>query len=152
MGIFANRLIWLDFRLAGGHARTFGISHRVTTNCKGLPKNLGTLNCLGFWNPVQIILAGSLDQKPFWMVFPMDRSLQGTISVVVPAKLIVMAPPTAQLQMEVLFKAGMPRTSTVGLPGAQGATVAGTQGVGTPDAAAVKMLQVPNGTMLTVGT
>jgi len=40
----------------------------------------------------------------------------------------------------------------VGDPGAHGAAVAGTQGVGTPAAAAVSMLQVPNGMMFVMGT
>ena len=40
---------------------------------------------------------------------------------------------------------------TVGEPGAQGATMAGTHGVGTPEAAAVSTLQVPNGGMFVMG-
>ena len=46
----------------------------------------------------------------------------------------------------------MPRTVTVAEPGVQGATMAGTHGVGTPDAAAVSTLQVPNGGMFVIGT
>lgn len=41
---------------------------------------------------------------------------------------------------------------TVGEPGAHGAAVAGTQGVGTPKAAAVRILQVPNGMIFVMGT
>jgi hypothetical protein len=43
------------------------------------------------------------------------------------------------MHFDVLFKAGMLATSTVGEPGAQGAAVTGTQGIGVkaPKAAAV---------------
>jgi hypothetical protein len=63
---------------------------------------------------------------------------------------IEITPPIEQTHLLVLLSAGAPRTITVGEPGAQG-TVAGTQGVGTPAAAAVKTLQVPNGGMLATG-
>src|SRR5690349_7967803 len=55
-----------------------------------------------------------------------------------------------QVHLLVLLRAGMPRTMTVGEPGAQG-VVAGTHGVGTPAAAAVSTLQVPNGGMFEMG-
>ena len=54
--------------------------------------------------------------------------------------------------MLLLFNAGWPRTITVGEPGAHGAAVAGTQGVGTPAAADVRILQVPNGIIFVMGT
>lgn len=57
-----------------------------------------------------------------------------------------------QTHLLVLFSAGIPLTVTVGEPGVQGATIAGTHGVGTPDAAAVSTLQVPNGGILLIGT
>lgn len=81
----------------------------------------------------------------------MRKSIHGIISFVVPGLVIVITPPIAQLHIDVLFNAGAPRTRTVGLPGAHGATVAGTQGVGTPNAAAVRILHVPKGMMLTKG-
>lgn len=62
-----------------------------------------------------------------------------------------MQPPIVHVQVDVLFSAGIFRSSTVGEPGVQGAAVAGTQGVGTPEAAAVSTLQVPNGMMLVNG-
>lgn len=62
-----------------------------------------------------------------------------------------MAPPTVQAQVLVLLSAGAPRTSTLGEPGVQGATTAGTQGVGVPPAAVVSTLHVPNGAMFTAG-
>jgi len=40
---------------------------------------------------------------------------------------------------------------TVGEPGAHGPAVAGTHGVGTPDAAAVSTLHVPKGMMFVMG-
>ena len=48
-------------------------------------------------------------------------------------------PPQVHISLEELFKAGIPPIKTVGLPGAQGATVSGTQGMGvnTPKAAIV---------------
>jgi hypothetical protein len=85
----------------------------------------------------------------------------GTISLVVPAMLKVITPPQLQLQVELFCRAGMPRTVTVGEPGAQGAAVTGTQGIGvnTPSAAAVAAatvglaieLHIPNGGMLAMG-
>ena len=81
--------------------------------------------------------------------------------MVVPAKLIVITPPNAQLHIEELFNAGLPPTIMVGEPGAQGATVLGMHGPGvsTPSAAAVneavaglaRLLQSPNGKMFTNG-
>ena len=64
---------------------------------------------------------------------------------------MAITPPIVQVQVLVLLRAGWPRTITVGEPGAQGPAVAGTQGVGTPDAAAVSTLHVPNGRILAMG-
>ena len=81
--------------------------------------------------------------------------------MVVPAKLIVMAPPHAHTHCEELFNAGLLAMSTVGDPGAQGAGMTGTHGIGvsTPRAAAVAAATVgfasdwhiPNGGMFTIG-
>ena len=60
-------------------------------------------------------------------------------------------PPMVQVQVLELLRAGWPRTMTVGEPGAHGPAVAGTQGVGTPDAAEVSTVQVPNGKMFVAG-
>ena len=57
-----------------------------------------------------------------------------------------------QINVEALVKAGIFPIITVLAPGVQGATVAGTQGVGTPSAAVVRMLQVPKGRILSIGT
>ena len=72
-----------------------------------------------------------------------------------------MTPPQLHMHLEVLFNAGILPINTVGLPGAQGAAVTGTQGMGvsTPSAAAVAdatvglamELHMPNGMMLTIG-
>jgi hypothetical protein len=70
----------------------------------------------------------------------------------VPGLLIAMTPPMLQLQVLLLFSAGMPRTVTVADPGDHGAAVAGTHGVGTPAAADVRMLHVPKGMMFVMGT
>lgn len=76
---------------------------------------------------------------------------------------MVMQPgaPKAQASTEVLFKAGILLTNTVGAPTIHGAGVAGTQGtgVGTPMAAAVADIKaglvgdmhIPNVGMLTMG-
>ena len=87
--------------------------------------------------------------------------VQGIVSVVVPAKLIVITPPKAQLHIDELFNAGLPPTIIVGDPGAHGATVLGMHGPGvsTPKAAAVndavaglaRLLHRPNGKMFTNG-
>jgi hypothetical protein len=52
---------------------------------------------------------------------------------------MVIVPPHAHMQVEVLVRAGMPPTVTMGDPGAHGATVFGTHGMGvsTPEADAV---------------
>jgi hypothetical protein len=86
----------------------------------------------------------------------------GTISVVVAGIGIWITPPQVQAHLLVLFKAGIPRTSTVGEPGAHGAGITGTQGCGvkTPEAADVAEataglaieLHIPNGGMFTFGT
>ena len=70
----------------------------------------------------------------------------------VPGLLMAITPPIEHVHVLLLFNAGCPRTITVAEPGAQGAAVAGTQGVGTPAAAAVRILQVPNGMILVMGT
>jgi hypothetical protein len=74
-----------------------------------------------------------------------------TVSFVVPGLVIEIEPPIVQMHLLVLLSAGMPRTVTVGEPGAQGAATAGTQGVGTPNAAEVRIVQVPKGGMFAIG-
>jgi hypothetical protein len=74
---------------------------------------------------------------------------------------MVIMPPHMQVQVEELFKAGMPPSMTVAEPGAQGATVFGIQGMGvnTPKAAAVadatvglaSDMHTPNVGMFTMG-
>ena len=65
-------------------------------------------------------------------------------------------PAQVHMHLLVLFSAGMPRTSTVGAPGAQGAGITGTHVCGTPNAAItagfVGALHIPNGGMLVIGT
>jgi hypothetical protein len=61
-------------------------------------------------------------------------------------------PPIEHTHLLVLLSAGIPRNVTVGDPGAHGAVMAGTHGVGTPAAAAVRTLHVPNGGILLIGT
>ncbi len=73
------------------------------------------------------------------------------LSFTVPGFVKEIDPPMQQTHLLVSFSAGNLRTMTVGEPGAQGAAVAGTQGVGTPDAAAVNTLQVPKGMMFVIG-
>jgi hypothetical protein len=73
-----------------------------------------------------------------------------------------MTPPQLQASVELSFSAGMLAICTVGEPGAQGALVAGMQGMGVsaPSAAAVaaatigfaKELHMPNGGMFNIGT
>lgn len=70
-------------------------------------------------------------------------------------------PPHMQVQVEELFRAGIPPSMTVAAPGAQGATVAGIHGIGvnTPRAAAVAAatvgfegdMHMANGGIFTVG-
>src|SRR5436190_22529199 len=72
-----------------------------------------------------------------------------------------MTPAYAHISFEVLSSAGKLASSTVGAPGAHGAGITGTQGIGVkvPSAAAVAAataglagdLHMPNGTMLTIG-
>jgi hypothetical protein len=74
---------------------------------------------------------------------------------------MLIEPPKEQMAFEELFKAGMLPIKTVGAPGAQGAAVAGTQGIGvnTPQAAEVAEatvgfaieLHIPKGRMFTNG-
>lgn len=61
------------------------------------------------------------------------------VSFVAPGSVMEMAPPQAHMHLLELLRAGILPTVTVGQPGAQGATVTGTQGMGvsTPRAAAV---------------
>lgn len=70
-------------------------------------------------------------------------------------------PPQEHINLELLLRAGMLPIRTVGDPGAHGAAVTGTQGMGvrTPNAAAVAAatvglegeLHMPNGGMLEMG-
>ena len=61
-------------------------------------------------------------------------------------------PPMVQASLSVLSSAlKLPIRTTDVDPGVQGATVAGTQGVGVPEAAAVSVLQVPKGRILAAG-
>lgn len=95
------------------------------------------------------------------MVVEMLRVFYGTIAVNCPGTLIWMTPAHMHISLPSLFKAGRLPISTVGLPTAQGAVVAGIQGIGvsTPSAAAVAaatmglaMLEhMPKGMMLTKG-
>ncbi len=72
-----------------------------------------------------------------------------------------MMPPYAHISLEVLLRAGLPPTSTVGDPGAQGAGITGMQGMGvrTPIAAAVAeataglagFVHIPKGMTFTSG-
>jgi len=72
-----------------------------------------------------------------------------------------MTPPHMQLHLEVLFRAGIFASITVGEPGAQGAGVFGIHGIGvsTPMAAAVAAatvglamdIHIPNGGIFTIG-
>jgi hypothetical protein len=78
-----------------------------------------------------------------------------------PAKLMLMLPPQMQVSFELSLSAGMPQTNTVEAPGAHGAGVAGTQGMGvsTPSAAAVAaattgldgLWHIPKGGMFMIG-
>lgn len=75
--------------------------------------------------------------------------------------MIWITPPQLHINFELFCNAGWPPTSTVGEPGAHGAAVTGTQGIGvsTPSAAAVAaatcglagQLHIPNGMTLTIG-
>lgn len=74
---------------------------------------------------------------------------------------IWITPPQLHINFELFCNAGWPPTNTVGEPGAHGAAVTGTQGIGvsTPIAAAVAaatcglagQLHIPNGMTLTIG-
>jgi len=74
---------------------------------------------------------------------------------------IWITPPQLHINFELFCKAGIPPTNTVGEPGAHGAAVTGTHGIGvsTPSAAAVAaatcglagQLHMPNGITLTMG-
>lgn len=74
---------------------------------------------------------------------------------------MVIMPPHMQVQVDVLFNAGIPPSMTVADPGAQGATVLGMHGIGvnTPNAAAVadatvglaRDMHTPNVGMFTSG-
>jgi hypothetical protein len=81
--------------------------------------------------------------------------------VICPGIWIWITPPQLHMHFEVLLRAGILATNTVGDPGAQGAAVTGTQGMGvrTPRAAAVAAatiglameLHIPNGRMFIMG-
>jgi hypothetical protein len=85
----------------------------------------------------------------------------GISTVAWPGLLIWITPPQLHISVEFESSAGMLPMSTVGAPGAQGAAVAGTQGIGvsTPSAAEVAEAttgfaieeQEPKGGMLTMG-
>jgi hypothetical protein len=87
---------------------------------------------------------------------------QGIIVLAVPGLLKLMTPPKLHGHFDTLSSAGMLAISTVGAPGAHGALVAGTQGMGvsTPSADAVAAatvgfcgeLHIPNGLMFIIGT
>ena len=74
----------------------------------------------------------------------------------------MITPAQAQVSIELLLSAGMPATSTVGAPGAQGPVGTGMQGMGVsaPSAAAVaaatwglaRLMHMPNGGMFNMGT
>jgi hypothetical protein len=81
--------------------------------------------------------------------------------VICPGIEIWMTPPQLHISLELLLRAGMFFTSTVGQPGAHGADVIGMHGIGvnTPNAAAVAEATVgfaidwhmPNGIMFAIG-
>lgn len=87
---------------------------------------------------------------------------QGTWCFICPGILMLMTPPQAQVSLEESLRAGLLAMSTVGQPGAQGAGITGTQGMGvsTPMAAAVAEATVgldmevhmPKGMMFFMGT
>lgn len=78
-----------------------------------------------------------------------------------PGKPIEMTPPQVHMQVQVLFRAGMPPIMVVAAPGVHGAVVTGMQGMGvsTPRAAAVAEatvglamdMHIPKGGMFVVG-
>lgn len=92
----------------------------------------------------------------------MCRLFYGTLTVVCPGELIWIIPPHMHISFELLFKAGRFAKSTVGEPGAHGAGVTGTHGMGvnTPSAAAVaeatvgfaNELHIPKGSIFTIET
>lgn len=81
--------------------------------------------------------------------------------LVVPGFVICITPPQPHMSLLVLFSAGCPAISTVGLPGAHGAVVKGMHGIGVraPSAAAVaeatvglpRHEHIPNGSILIMG-
>jgi hypothetical protein len=89
------------------------------------------------------------------------KSAHGICTVVWPGSVIWITPAHMHISFEVESSAGMLPMSTVGAPGAHGATVAGTQGIGvsTPRAAAVAVIttgllgeeHMPKGGMFTIG-
>ena len=78
-----------------------------------------------------------------------------------PGKPMEMTPPQVHMQVQVLFRAGMPPIMVVAAPGVHGLVVTGMQGIGvrTPRAAAVADatvglaidMHMPNGGMLVIG-
>jgi hypothetical protein len=87
--------------------------------------------------------------------------VQGIFAVICEGEVMVIAPPHEQVQVEEMFRAGIPPSITVGEPGAHGATVTGMQGIGvrTPSAAAVAAatvgfegdMHIPKVGMFTIG-
>lgn len=90
-----------------------------------------------------------------------EKTNHGTLTVTCPGWVIWITPPQLHTNFDVEFKAGTFPINTVGDPGAQGAAVAGTHGIGvsTPAAAVVAAATVgfagqqhmPNVTKLTIG-
>lgn len=82
--------------------------------------------------------------------------------VACPGKPMEMTPPQVHMQVQVLFRAGMPPIMVVAAPGVHGLVVTGMQGIGvnTPRVAAVADatvglaidMHMPNGGMLVIGT
>ena len=77
---------------------------------------------------------------------------------VCPGLTMEMTPPQAHMSLEELFSAGNLFTKTVGAPGAQGATVLGTQGAGVKTTGGGRLvagfntlLHMPNGIILLLG-
>jgi len=77
---------------------------------------------------------------------------QLSIVVAWPGEVIAMTPPTVHESVSELSRPGFPPINTTDVdPGDQGPEGAGTHGVGVPDAAAVRILQFPNGGIFATG-
>ena len=95
-----------------------------------------------------------------WLLEPFSG--HAIMFCVVPGIVIWMTPAQLHMHLQVFCSPGIPRTSTVGEPGTQGAVVTGMHGMGvkTPKAAAVaaatmglaKDWHSPKGGMFTMGT